>query len=181
MALSIICGTDASSWVASRALSRGRGTTGGTGAIGGTGASTVYVGEKVVRDLAESGRDLARISTLRNCIEGFAPPSFITMPRAHFTRQHVEVGSSHICKNIKKNSEQFKQRHRKTVGDKLAKSVSETPNLFGEPDRARRKDWLKILQKYYCVGDGMSFSANRRQHSANRRLTRRKLQCIFMG
>uniref|UniRef100_M1DCE1 Uncharacterized protein n=1 Tax=Solanum tuberosum TaxID=4113 RepID=M1DCE1_SOLTU len=47
--------------------------------------------------------------------------------------------------------------HRKIVVERLAEPVSESPNLFGELDRARRKDWSKYLRKFWHIGDGKAF------------------------
>ncbi|KAG5610374.1 hypothetical protein H5410_021655, partial [Solanum commersonii] len=62
---------------------------------------------------------------------GFAPPSFITIPRA------ILRGGMSI----------------KEVADILTELVGESPNLFGKLDRTRRKDWIKNLKKFWHVGD----------------------------
>ncbi|XP_049394667.1 2-alkenal reductase (NADP(+)-dependent)-like [Solanum stenotomum] len=43
------------------------------------------------------------------------------------------------------------------VADKLAETVNESPNLFGELDQARRKDWLRKIRKIGKSTIGMAF------------------------
>ncbi|KAG5581785.1 hypothetical protein H5410_052412 [Solanum commersonii] len=50
--------------------------------------------------------------------------------------------------------------HETIDGDRLIEPVGESSNHFGEPDRARRKDWLKLFSEKWDVGDGMGLSTS---------------------
>ncbi|KAG5582320.1 hypothetical protein H5410_052947 [Solanum commersonii] len=51
----------------------------------------------------------------------------------------VLIGAYHIYKKIE---EKLKCKHRKVIADRLVDLVDESPNLFDELSRARRRDWL---------------------------------------
>jgi len=59
----------------------------------------------------------------------------------------VETLSAHEVHNgnmeiIKKKLENIQTKAKKSVADRLAESVGETPNRFGELDRDCQNDWL---------------------------------------
>lgn len=50
---------------------------------------------------------------------------------------------------------------KKIVADRLTDPIGESSNHFGKLNQARQKDWLKILQIFWHVGDGKGLSTSK--------------------
>uniref|UniRef100_M1DME9 Uncharacterized protein n=1 Tax=Solanum tuberosum TaxID=4113 RepID=M1DME9_SOLTU len=73
----------------------------------------------------------------------------------------------------------FKQNCRKAIAERFAEPIGESPNHFGKPYRARRKDWIKnFSEKMACRRWERLFSELQTSFDEHR-LARQKLQCIL--